>query len=60
MSPTPSSADVQQLLNNSLDGRQTDRQNDVIVTRLKVINDMLTENGKGVDETGQIIVPTDL
>lgn len=40
--------------------RQTDRRDDVIVTRLKVVSDMLIENGEGVDETGQVVVATDL
>jgi hypothetical protein len=40
--------------------RQTDRRDDVIVTRLKVVSDMLIENWEGVDETGQVVVATDL
>ncbi|EFX68608.1 hypothetical protein DAPPUDRAFT_114423 [Daphnia pulex] len=43
--------------------RQTDRRDDVIVTRLtrlKVVSDILIENREGVDETGQVVVATDL
>ena len=39
---------------------KTDCRDDVVVTRFELVGDMLIENGEGVDETGQIVIATDL